>query len=160
MGRGLHSSGAIEVVVVTIAIIVSLTMASISYFNKAGIIWCLLIPGAVGAATIILSTPFMGGLIYEVKNENLVIRSGLLRICIKIIPIKTIRQMEISNYNVFKSTACGWYNIFPDGSVGYVRGFKGEALLVYTIIAKYLLASENPEELKGKIGHYMKVDQK
>jgi hypothetical protein len=98
---------------------------------------------------------FMGGLRYEAGGQNLIIRSGLLRIPIKRIPLQSIRSITISDYKVLNSIAWGWYNKFPDGIIGYVRGFKGKAVILHTHTQKYLLASENPEQLKARITEHL-----
>ena len=149
-----HKSIAVELIfaityVVILAIMALVTLAagdnpSIIYFHA--IILALAISPVAA---------FMGGLRYEVGREKLIIRSGLLRIPIKKIPLESIRYITISNYEVLNSIAWGWYNKFPDGTKGYVRGFKGKAVTIHTDKQKYLLASENPEELKGKISEYL-----
>ncbi len=146
-----HRSVAVEILSVSTAVIMFLFIALISYIAKAGLVECLLISAILGLFTIVIMTPFMGGLRYEIVDKKLVISSGLLRIRLKKISIDRILHMKPSSYNVFRSTAWGWYNKFPDGSVGYVRGFKGNALRIETTEERYLLASEDPEDLKAKI---------
>jgi len=103
----------------------------------------------------ILSTTYMGGLIYEVKGGKLLIKSGLLRIPIKSIPISDFIEVIVSDYDIFQSTACGWYNKFAGGVKGYARGFKGKAVLINCKNDKYLLASDYPENMKMRIEEYL-----
>ena len=103
----------------------------------------------------IVITTYIGGLIYEVKEGKLLIKSGRLRVPIKSIPISNVLEVVISDYDVFQSTACGWYNKFVGGVKGYVRGFKGKAVLINCKNDKYLLASDNPENMKMKIEEYL-----
>ena len=146
-----HHSAAVEVLSVSTALVLFLFAAFISYAAKATLTACLLVPTILGIFSIAIATPFMGGLRYEFGDNKLVIKSGLLRIRLKKITINSILYMEPSSYNVFRSTACGWCNKFPDGTEGYVRGFRGKALIISTADKKYLLASEDPKELKAKI---------
>ena len=103
----------------------------------------------------IVMTTYMGGLIYEVKGDKFVIKSGLLRIPIKSILISDVIEVAVSEYDVFQSVAWGWYNKFAGGVKGYVRGFKGRAVLIKCRNDKYLLASDNPENMKMRIEEYL-----
>jgi hypothetical protein len=103
----------------------------------------------------IISLTYMGGLIYEIKGGKLLIKSGLLRIPIKSIPISNFIDVTVSDYNVFQSMAWGWHNKFAGGVKGYVRGFKGGAVLVNCKNDKCLLASDDPENMKMKIEEYL-----
>ena len=101
----------------------------------------------------------MGGLRYEISDNKLVIKSGLLRITLKKIVINHILSMESSRYNIFKSIAFGWCNIFAGGIEGYARGFRGQALIISTTNKKYLLASEDPTHLKAQIEKHLQTKQ-
>ena len=146
-----YHSIVIEILSLLIAATLFLSVTAIYYFKNTTILDNLLLPTVLAILTIVVMTPFMGGLRYEIIQDTLIIRSGLLRLTIKTIPLDRIVDMEPSTYNVFKSMACGWYNIFPDGTMGYVRGFKGKALRISTINEIYLIASKNPEQLMKKI---------
>ncbi len=155
---GKHKSKACELMCVIIYVVVLAIMALVTLAagDNPSIIY---VHAIVLALCISPVTAFMVGLRYEVGREKLIIRSGLLRIPIKRIPLESIRYITISDYKVLNSIAWGWYNKFPDGTIGYVRGFKGKAVTIHTDKQKYLLASENPEELKGKISEYLAIDK-
>lgn len=151
---GKHKSIACELIfaITYVVILAIMTLVTLVSGDETSIIYVLAIVLALGMSPV---AAFMGGLRYEVGREKLIIRSGLLRIPIKRIPLESIRYITISNYKVLNSIAWGWYNKFPDGTIGYVRGFKGKAVTIHTDKQKYLLASEGPEELKGKISEYL-----
>jgi len=149
-----HKSKAIELMCAGSYVVILAIMASVALVSgdNPSIIYVFAIVLALAFSPVVA---FMGGLLYEVGGPNLIIRSGLLRIPIKRIPLETIRYITISDYRVLNSIAWGWYNKFPDGTKGYVRGFKGEAVILHTHTQKYLLASENPEQLKTRITEHL-----
>jgi len=135
----------LPVVILPYAVVILIAIAS-----KASPM-VLVVLGISGLLLLAFVATYMGGLIYEIAYGKLVIKSGLLRITLERIPLADISHIEAGSYNVFKSVAWGWHNKFPDGSKGYVRGFKGDAVIIHTDRQKYLLASENPADLKAKI---------
>jgi len=153
-----HKSKACELMCVIIYVVVLAIMASVTLAagDKPSIIYVLAVVLALAMSP---AAAFMGGLLYEAAGQNLIIRSGLLRIPIKRIPLESIRYITISDYKVLNSIAWGWYNKFPDGTKGYVRGFKGKAVILHTGREKYLLASENPEQLKSNIEEHLAKKQ-
>ena len=151
---GKHKSKACELMFIIIYVFVLALMASVALAtgDNPSIIYVFAIVLALAMSPVLA---FMGGLVYEAGGQNLIIRSGLLRIPIKRIPLESIRYITISDYKVLNSIAWGWYNNFPNGTIGYVRGFKGKALILHTHKQKYLLASENPEQLKANIKEHL-----
>ncbi len=151
---GKHKSKACELMcagsyVVILAIMASVTLGA---GDNPSIIY---VHAIVLALAISPMVAFMGGLRYEANREQLIIKSGLLRIPIRRIPLESIRYITISDYKVLNSIAWGWYNKFPDGIIGYVRGFKGKAVILHTGKQKYLLASENPDQLQANIEEHL-----
>jgi len=147
---GKHKSKAVELLfagsyVVVLALMVSVALAT---GDNPSIIYVFAIVLALALSPVLA---FMGGLLYEAGGANLIIRSGLLKIPIKRIPFESIQFITISDYEVLNSIAWGWYNKFDNDTIGYVRGFKGKAIILHTHKQKYLLASENPEQFKTKI---------
>jgi len=149
-----HSSFTIEAMTLIIILIYAAFMVPFIVITKA-CTFLIVILGFSGLLILLLMVTYMGGLLYEIAERKLIVKSGLLKIILENIPLEIISDLEPTNYSVFKSMAWGWYNKFPDGSRGYVRRFKGKAVKIYTNKQKYLLASEDPENLIAQIRKYM-----
>ena len=147
---GTHRSTAGEALLVSIAIVQLLVfVVCVVLIPKTSLI--LILPAITCLVIFLIFLTYTGGLRYEADNSKLLIKSGLLNIKIGTIELTSATQIQITDYKVLKSVACGWQNLFPDNVTGYVRGFRGKALLLFCNNQKYLIATENPEELKANI---------
>jgi len=92
-----HKSKAIEwtFVVTYVVILAIMVLATLAAGDNPSIIY---VHAIVLALCISPVTAFMGGLRYEVGREKLIIRSGLLRIPIKRIPLESIRYRNTCSH--------------------------------------------------------------